>query len=271
MELTAEQIDRYDRDGYLIFPELFSAEEVGILQQEVDRVSQLRSEMVVREGDDGPVKIMFRLHEEDGETASPAFRAASRTSRVLRAAQQCLHDDDVYMHHSKLNMKAAIQGSAWPWHQDFHSWHLDGIAEPNMTTMTIVLTEASEFNGCLYVLPGSHKDGRSDPYFDDSTAYKLWAAKPTDMQAYMKRFPAPVPITGKAGTAAIFHCNLLHASGHNLSPEDRWQIFFCFNQCKNRPADIEAPRPDYVRSKNWTPMTIDDEDGIINAGRGLAA
>ena len=68
--------------------------------------------MVVREDEEEAVKIMFRLHEEDGETASPAFRAASRTNRVLRAAQQCLHNDDLYMHHSKLNMKAAIEGSA---------------------------------------------------------------------------------------------------------------------------------------------------------------
>ena len=155
MELTAEQVAQYERDGFIIFPDLFSAEEVAVLRSEVERVSRIDSEMVVREGDDGAVKIMFRLHEEDGETASVAFRAAARTSRVLRAAQQCLRDDNVYMHHSKLNMKAAIEGSAWPWHQDFHSWHLDGIAEPNMTTMTVMLTEATPMNGCMYVLPGS--------------------------------------------------------------------------------------------------------------------
>ena len=63
------------------------------------------------------------------------------------------------------------------------------------------------------------------------------------MKEYMKKYPEPVPIVGGAGTAALFHCNLLHASGHNLSAEDRWQIFFCFNQCKNRPADVENPAP----------------------------
>ena len=111
MELTPEQVKQFDRDGFLLFPNLFSGDEVGILRQETDRVSQIRSEMVVREGETEAVKIMFRLHETDGETASPAFRAAAQTPRVLRAAQQCLHDDDVYMHHSKLNMKAAIEGS----------------------------------------------------------------------------------------------------------------------------------------------------------------
>ena len=271
MELTPEQVKQFDRDGFLLFPNLFSGEEVDILRQETDRISQIRSEMVVREGETEAVKIMFRLHETDGETASPAFRAAAHTPRILRAAQQCLHDDDVYMHHSKLNMKAAIEGSAWMWHQDFHAWHLDGIAEPNMATMTVVLTEATPLNGCMYVLPGSHKEGRSDPRRDESTAYKLWVAKTPDMREYMKKYPEPVPIVGGAGTAALFHCNLLHASGHNLSAEDRWQIFFCFNQCKNRPADVENPRPDYVRSRNWTPLTIAADDGIVTAGRELAA
>ncbi len=63
-------------------------------------------------------------------------------------------------------MKAAIQGSAWPWHQDFGSWHLDGIAEPQLTTMVVMLDEATEFNGCLYLLPGGHREGRHRPYWD---------------------------------------------------------------------------------------------------------
>ena len=69
MELTPEQVKQFDRDGFLLFPNLFSEEEVGILRQETDRVSQIRSEMVVREGETEAVKIMFRLHETDGETA----------------------------------------------------------------------------------------------------------------------------------------------------------------------------------------------------------
>lgn len=271
MELTPDQVAQFDREGYLILPDLFTPEETNVLYREVERVSKIDAECIFREGESGAAKSMFRLHEPDGPTASPAFRAAARTSRVLRTAQQCLHDDALYIHHCKVNMKAAIEGTAWPWHQDFHSWHLDGIAEPNMATLTILMTEATEFNGCLYVLPGSHAEGRSDPYWDDKTAYKLWAAKPSDMKAYLKRFPAPVPIIGGPGTAAIFHCNLLHASGHNLSSEDRWQAYFCFNQCRNRPADVESPRPDYVRSRNWTSMTVEAEDGIIAAGRERAA
>ncbi|MSP04021.1 MAG: hypothetical protein EXR05_01970 [Acetobacteraceae bacterium] len=37
----------------------------------------------------------------------------------------------------------------------------------------------------------------------------------------MRVSPPPVPVTGKAGTAVLFHCNVLHASGHDLSADDR--------------------------------------------------
>jgi ectoine hydroxylase len=259
LKLSAEQLAQYERDGFLFFPALFTAAEVATLRREAARVSEVDCAYIFREGDSGSAKSMFRLHEPDGPTASPAFRAAAHSQRVLRTAQQVLGTDAVYLHHSKVNMKAAIEGTAWSWHQDFGSWHLDGIAEPNMATFMIMLDDSTELSGCLYFVPGSHRIGRSDPYWDDSTAYKLWAVKPKDMRSYLKQFPEPVAIKGKAGSAAIFHCNLLHASGHNLSADDRWQTYFCFNQCANRPADVENPRPDYVRSRNWTPMALTDD------------
>ncbi|MBT5107435.1 MAG: phytanoyl-CoA dioxygenase [Rhodospirillaceae bacterium] len=263
MELTPEQIAQFEEDGYLIFPELFSPEETAVLKAEAARVSQIDAECIFREGEAQLAKSMFRLHEADGPTASSAYRAASRSPRVLRVAQQVLGDDALYLHHCKVNMKAAIEGTAWPWHQDFGSWRLDGIARPDMATLAVLLDDATEFSGCLHLLPGSHREGRKDPYWDDKTAYKLWAVGPTAMKDMIKRYPDPIRVDGKAGTAAIFHCNLLHASGHNLSAQDRWQAYFCFNTVKNRPADVEQPRPDYVRSRNWTPMETVADDALL--------
>lgn len=264
MKLKKAQLEQYHRNGYLSFPELFSQAEVDALKSEVERVAKTDSEGIFREGDDGQAKSMFRLHEPDSATYSPRFRAASRTPRTLGIAQQILGDNSLYMHHCKVNMKAAIVGTAWAWHQDFGAWHLDGIAEPDMSTMAIMLHDTSELGGCLYFLPGSHRVNRIEPYWDDKTAYKFWAVPPEKMPGLMKQFPEPVAITGRAGTAAMFNCNLLHASGHNLSPDDRWQVYFCFNRTANHPHDVEKPRPEYVRSTNWEPMTLVDDDAILN-------
>ena len=84
------------------------------------------------------------------------------------------------------------------------------------------------------------------------------------MKALIAEHGEPVPIIGKPGSLVVFDCNLLHASGHNLSAQDRWQAYFCFHKVANRPVDVENPRPDYVRSRNWTPLeTV--PDNVITA------
>jgi ectoine hydroxylase len=270
MDLTLEQRAQFDRDGYLIFDELFSPAEVEVLRQETERLKGVESDGIFREGANGQAKTMFRMHEPDGDTYSAAYRALSHTPRSLGAAQQLLGSDELYMHHCKVNMKAAIEGTVWMWHQDFGSWNLDGIAEPNLATMMVMLDEATQIGGCLYFLPGSHKLGRFDPYFDDSTAYKFWATPSERVIAALADHADPVPVVGKPGTAAIFHCNLLHSSGHNLSARDRWQIYLCYNHCANRPADVENPRPDYVRSTNWQPIQLVDDRAILGTEEAVA-
>lgn len=262
MKLTPAQIAQYDRDGYLHFPEFFSAAEVDALRREVARISKIDNEMVVREGTAKVPKVMFRMHETDGPTASRPFNALVRLPRTLGMAQQLLRDEKLYLHHTKVNIKAAIEGSVWPWHQDYGSWANDGIERPELLTIMVGLDPATEMNGCLYFLPGSHKHGRLDPYFDTSTAYKVWSVTPDDMKRMIKEHGEPVAIRGSAGSLTVFHCNLMHASGHNLSANDRWQAYLCYNRCANRPADVEKPRPDYVRSQNWTPLTLGPDGGI---------
>ncbi len=265
MKLTSGQIAQYDRDGFLHFPEFFSTAEVEAMRREVQRVSEIDTEMVVREGTSRVPKIMFRMHETGGATASPVFNAAVRLPRTLGVAQQLLRDDALYLHHTKVNIKAAIEGSIWPWHQDYGSWFNDGIERPTMLTMMVGLDASKEMNGCLYFIPGTHVIGRVDPYFDTSTAYKVWSLTPTDMKRIIAEYGEPVAITGKPGSLTVFDCNLVHASGHNLSAQDRWQAYFCYNTVANRPRDVEKPRPDYVRSRNWTPLEIGTDDGILRA------
>ena len=270
MKLTPAQIEQYDRDGYLLFDGFFSPEEVAAMRREVARVSKIESEMVVREGESRVPKAMFRMHESDGDTASPVMHAAVRLPRTLGIARQLLRDDALYLHHTKVNIKAAIEGSVWPWHQDYGSWARDGIEKPHLLTMMVSLDSAAEINGCLYFLPGSHKHGRIDPYLDSSTAYKVWSVGPKDMKKLIAEHGEPVPIVGKPGSLVVFDCNLLHASGHNLSAQDRWQAYFCYNTVANRPKDVENPRPDWVRSRNWKPLQIVPDDAIVKTAMAPA-
>jgi ectoine hydroxylase len=269
MKLSKPQLETYDRDGYLVMPGLFSEEEVTAMKAELSRIQKIDTDHLVRERSGGIAKTIYRVHEADGPTASPVFHAAVRSPRMLQPARGVLRDDKLYVYHTKCNLKTAIDGSVWQWHQDYGTWRKDGVPEATLTTALLMLDEPTEFNGCLYFIPGSHKIGNLEPRFDEATAYKFWVVPKEDLLDIMERSPKPVPITGKPGTVVFFHPNILHASGHNLSRHDRWAVYVVYNPVANRLADVPNPRPDYVRSTNFTPLEAGSDD--ILAANALVA
>lgn len=263
MRLSEQQLAEFRENGFLIFPELFSAEEIDALRNEIVRMHDVESDHVVRERTGG-LRTIFRVHEADGPTHSPPFRALSRSPRLLGPATEVLGEEDVYIYHSKVNTKVAIEGTVWLWHQDYGYWYWDGVPTGDLVTSTVFLDEATEQNGCLYIVPGSHKIGRLEPYADEeTTSYKQWTIERNELVEVLRSHPTPVALTGPPGTAAVFHANVLHASGHNLSPNDRWQVYFVYNPVANKPNDVESPRPDYVRSTNFEPIREMNDDAIL--------
>jgi ectoine hydroxylase len=264
MQLTPAQLAQFERDGFLIFPDLFGPAEIAVLRQEVARLAQIHAEEVVREHTGG-VKSLFRVHEADGVTRSAPFRALVRTPRVLRPVRQVLGTEETYVYHTKINAKPAIEGTIWQWHQDYNSWSKDGCPRPDMATFNVMLNDTTEFSGGLYIIPGTHRLGLLESVQDTSTAYKLWSIPKQTMIDVLRSSPKPVAVTGRAGTAVLFHCNVLHASGHNLSGEDRWHVYISCNACANAPAFGPHSRPDWVVSRNTAPLPIEDDQGVTRA------
>jgi ectoine hydroxylase len=272
MQLSKSQLETYERDGFLVMPELFSPREVGAMKAELSRIQDIDTDHLVRERTGGIAKTIYRVHASNGPTASPVFHAAARSPRLLQPAQELLSDDALYVYHTKCNLKTAIDGSVWQWHQDYGTWKKDGVPDSTLTTALIMLDEPTEFNGCLYFIPGSHKEGNLEPRFDDSTAYKFWIVPKDQLLSIMQRSPDPVPITGKPGSVVFFHPNILHASGHNLSRHDRWAIYVVYNPVVNQPTAVPNPRPDYVRSTNFAPLAVGTDDILAaNAANAPAA
>jgi ectoine hydroxylase len=262
MRLTQAQIDAYDRDGFLVLDGLFSSDEVAAMRAELERIQAIDTDHLVREKSGGIAKTIYRVHEDSSPTASPVFHAAARAPRLLGPAKDLLQDEALYIHHTKCNLKTAIDGSVWAWHQDYGSWKRDGMPEARPTTALLMLDEPTQMNGCLYFIPGSHKLGSLEPRFDDSTGYKFWVVPKDTLLDIMAKSPEPVAITGKPGTVVFFDCNILHASGHNLSRHDRWAIYVVYNPVLNRCSDVPNPRPDYVRSTNTRPL-VEGSDEIL--------
>lgn len=263
MQLTDAQLAQFDRDGYVRFENLFTADEVELLRAEIARTGTVDSDAIVRERT-GSIRTIYRSHEPDGATFSPAFHRLVRTPRFLGPAQQVLNDDELYVYHCKSNIKTAIDGTVWLWHQDYGYWQHDGVPRDTMATFLVMLDEATEMGGCLYFVPGSHRKGVLPAYRDETTtSYPQWAVEKEPMRAFLRDNPKAVAITGGPGTAVLFHCNVVHGSGHNLTQNDRWHVYVAYNRCANRPDPVpQSPRPDYVVSRNYAPLAMGAGDRL---------
>jgi len=266
MQLTEAQRKQFDDEGYLIFPDLFTANEVAILKRETERLAALETDHVFRAGD---IATVYRCHENDGPTASGPYHATARLPRSLGIAEQLL-GQGLYVYNSKINLKKAITGSPMLWHQDYGYWKLDRMPKAQAATFMIALNDVDEISGGLYVIPGSHRRGalRHKPVMVGP--HKQIAVERETEIELMNDLPPPVPLTGRAGMGAIFHCSIIHGSGQNLSPRDRWQVYIAYNPVHNAPPQLAHDRPEYMKSRNTAPLALAADDALLKAARAGA-
>src|SRR3954466_9583274 len=110
MKLSREQLEQFDRDGYLFFPSLFTPPEIDVLLDEVPSLYAQRRPENVRELTGDVVRTNFAAH-----LYSAPFARLARHPRMIEPVVQ-LFDEDVYMHQFKINGKMAFDGDVWQWH-----------------------------------------------------------------------------------------------------------------------------------------------------------
>jgi ectoine hydroxylase len=258
MKLTPEQLATFERDGYLFFPSLFSAEELRPLLGEVPRLyAQHRPENVREKGSDA-VRTNFAAH-----MYSEPFARLARHPRMVEPVMQ-IFDEGVYMHQFKINGKMAFDGDVWQWHQDYGTWKNDDLMpEARAMNVAIFLDEVNEFNGPLMFIPGSHKLGALDAAHDTSTtSYPLWTIDHDVIAKLVARGGIVAP-KGPAGSMILFHSCLVHASTSNLSPWNRVSVYLSLCAVSNHIRRFK--RPEYIAHRDFTPIECLPDDCLLRA------
>jgi len=268
VQLSDAQIEDYRRDGFVILPELFTPAEVAVLRAETDRLEGIEAEAIRREHN-GRLRSVLRVHAADGPTASPGFRALSLAPRLVQPARQLTGSTDLYIWHTKLNLKPAFEGGIYAWHQDYGTWQRDGAPAPRMVTAMVMLDDAAEISGALYFIPGSQRLGHIRHVHNAGLHAINPDSLPRERLTEALRQRDPVAVTGKAGTAALFHADLIHGSGHNMSAHDRRQIYVVYNPVDNPPRQGERDRPEWVCARDFTPLTMGRDQDLLQT-RALA-
>jgi phytanoyl-CoA hydroxylase len=257
MLLNADQVQSYRANGYLVIADVLTHAQV----EEGPRIVQDFVELSrsVTENDD-----VFDL--EPGHSAErPAIRRLKAPAKQHPFFDDLIHAEaildplesvlgpNIRALGSKLNLKAAGVGSPVEWHQDlaFHPHSND-----DLLAVGIAFDDCSLVNGCLLVIPGSHKgpvlNHHQDGYFVGAV----------DVKAVGIEVEHAAPVEMTAGSIEIHHVRVLHASAPNRSPNPRRLLLFDMAAADAFPiglsiGDLAAYNAQVVRGTPRQPRTAD--------------
>ena len=254
MQLSKSELEQFDHDGYLFFPNKFSAEETNVLKQAAKDVYALEREEVWRESN-GVARTAFAAH-----LYNDAFRRLGAYPRLINPVRQ-LVGGEVYMHQYKVNAKAAFDGDVWQWHQDYGTWARDDLMpEPRAMNIAVFLDDVTAANGPLIFLPGSHKHGVVEAGHDlETTSYPLWTLDREKVSELYRQGGCVAP-TGDAGSMLVFSSLLVHASPPNISPMDRTIVYLSLCHVDNHIRQFK--RPEWVAHRDFTPIEPLSDDTL---------
>ncbi|XP_045813456.1 phytanoyl-CoA dioxygenase [Trifolium pratense] len=244
--LSSDQLESFNSQGYLVIESFASEDEI---QSMIKRMEQLVDEFDPSStasifstknqqkltddyffesaetvsfffeekafGDDGNLKqpkqislnkVGHALHEIE-----PAFKKFSSSEKASSLMSSLGYKRPVIMQSMYIFKQPGIGGEVVP-HQDNSFIY----TEPQTCTgLWLALEDATILNGCLWAIPGSHKNGLLRRFIRDENGVKFDRPSPSYDQ---KDF---VPIEVKAGSLVVIHGDLIHQSFENQSTKSR--------------------------------------------------
>jgi L-proline 4-hydroxylase len=266
MDAIQNFVETYEKDGFVLIPDAFSAQEVACLKKRLPVHAAEEGPRRVVEKDGVSVRSVYGPHLTDA-----LFHRLTRDKRLLDPVTRIL-GGDTYVYQTKINFKKGFAGDIWQWHQDYIFWlKEDGVPTPQLITAAVYLDEVTEFNGPLFLIPGSHKESIIDVDADD-TALDRYRESPTwisNLTADLKYSISKEGIArliqrrgiaaprGAAGSVLLFHPNVVHASASNILPFDRVLVLITYNSVDNKPLETHKKRPDFLCAREFSALSPD--------------
>jgi phytanoyl-CoA hydroxylase len=221
----------YRENGYLLVKGVFDSAEVEQMRIGVERIIERAAKAKkdanhAWQGDYLPpdqLKKLVLKGFHDVHYHDAAFTRAMIHPKMVSVLTKLI-GDNVHIHHSKMLVKPPENGAAFPMHQDYpyfpHENH-------TMTAASVHLDDANTENGCLHVIPGSHKQG---PLPHVGSHYLNHKEYPISMGT---------PCIAEAGDVLFFNYLTIHGSDCNRSQRTRRNVLFQYKEASDVPTNQE--------------------------------
>lgn len=205
LELTAAEVKFYNELGYLPLPGFVRGDAVARLQEELWQV--LEAQGLGRERLSRSQGSADRLRQCSQYLAGSGLDALINSERTLSVASRLI-GGQAHRYLPFSAVKAGGGGGTFDYHQDNnYTEHDPAIGSINIWVALVDMTPA---NGCLQVLPGSHKQGQL-PSVDVGDGHRKLDIDEREL----------LPIRMRAGDAIAFTRWTVHGSGPNHTDQPR--------------------------------------------------
>ena len=199
--LYAAALEQYERDGYAIFPDVLDAELIG---EASDHVAWLQA----RRPDLRPEQLGHTLMTHD-----PFWVRLVSDDRLLDLAEAFL-GPNIALFASHYICKPPFSGQPVLWHQDGSYWPLEPM---EVITFWLAVDESTPTNGCMRVIPGTHRMSLQELRPNTKIANVL----ASEMDPALVDEAKAVDLTLRPGGVSVHHPNIVHGSNANTSPKRR--------------------------------------------------
>ena len=218
--LTEAQISEFHEHGFLNGGRLLDGDRVDSLRRELDRV------IADRDRTDVPQPVHLRNLNRNPETpvwqivniwaASDPFRELIGIRRIVDEVAQLTRAKRLRVWHDQIQYKPAERGGVTMWHQDAPLWP---IIEP-MTEVSawVALDDVDEENGCMSMVPGSHRWGNQIDFIRSVENYEDMPGEWNGRRVEIIRCPV------RKGEVHYHHALTWHGSHANTSQRPRRAI-----------------------------------------------
>ncbi|MGB1109072.1 MAG: phytanoyl-CoA dioxygenase family protein [Gammaproteobacteria bacterium] len=236
--LSPEERSHFDQRGYLIIRDLVPPDLVermrklvtlslhpalGPLEYEAEVQYPGSPESLSVEGGLTPRRLLHAYSRGEVFRRWAHSRMATSVISQLLGAQRLMLSQ---CHHNCIMTKSPRFSSETGWHQDTRYWNFE---RPELVNTWLALGDEHESNGCMRVIPGSHRAQLSPEQFDELTFFT------EDSDANQRMIESAESAELSAGDVLFFHAHLLHAAGRNLTNEVKSAVVFTYHDESNHP------------------------------------
>ena len=231
----------YEEHGFFTVERLFTPSDLKELSQRTTDIAEGR----VKDFPSSLIELEPNAEIQNAKTVrkindcarnDSVFARYAANEKILDIVQEVL-GPDIKLFGSQCFMKPP-GGVEKPYHQDSPYF---SIAPMALVTCWVALDEATLENGCLWVVPGSHRQGP----LEHSEAWDL--GNRIDMRIPESAFDRSkeVAITMPEGSCSFHHSLLLHMSHPNKTSQPRRGAAFHYMSSRSHWTNPETPAPEY--------------------------